>query len=142
MIIPVLEDLGDPAFLQSHCFRYAGLDRDGSTATHRIDFQPVRSLRKPDIEGSVFLDTATFVVRRATFRLTRPELFNTALRELQVTTSYREIFPGVTVVGDVVSVQMLRGSNMSSRFARLTEKQRLLDFKFLGTKPGQPSSIH
>ncbi|HUQ18043.1 MAG TPA: carboxypeptidase-like regulatory domain-containing protein [Gemmatimonadaceae bacterium] len=137
MTIPVLEDLGDPAFLQSHCFSYEGIAREKSSATYRIDFRPVSSLRKPDIEGSVFLDTASFVVRRAEFHLTRPEQFNLALRELQVTTNYREIFPGVTVVGDVVSIQMLKGSGVGGRVTRLTEKQRLLDFQFLGAKPGE-----
>jgi hypothetical protein len=136
LMIPVLEDIGDPAFLQSHCFRYKGLERDAGTATHRIDFFPVSSLKKPDIEGSVFLDTASFVVRRATFRMTRPEQFNLSLHDVQVTTNYREIFPGVTVIGDVLSVQMVRGPNVGSKTLRLTEKQRLLDYKFLGAKPG------
>ena len=136
VMIPVLEDLGDPAFLDSHCFSYKGLGREENSATYRIDFQPVRSLRKPDVEGSVYLDTASFVVRRAVFRLTRPEQFNVSLRDVQFTTNYREIFPGVTVVGDVFSVQLLNGSNVATRTLRLTEKQRLLDFKFIGARPG------
>jgi hypothetical protein len=142
MTIPVLEDLGDLSFMESHCFTYAGLEREKSSATHRIDFRPVSGLRKPDIEGSVFLDTGSFVVRRAEFHLTRPEQVNLALRELEVTTNYREIFPGVTVVGDVVSVQMLKGSGVGGRMTRLTEKQRLLDFQFLGPKPGETTLRH
>lgn len=137
MVIPVLEDIGDPEFLRSHCFTYAGITREDGTRVHRIDFEPARSLKKPDIEGSVFLDTESFVVRRATFRLTRANQVDLLLREMQVTTNYREIFPGVTVVGDVISIQVHAGG-FATRVMRLTEMQRLMDYEFLGTKPGGP----
>jgi hypothetical protein len=137
MVIPVLEDIGDPEFLRSHCFTYAGIARENGMRLHRIDFEPVRSLRRPDIEGSVYLDTGSFVVRRADFRLTRANQVDLALHEVLVTTNYREVFPGVTVIGDVSSVQV-QGSGLASRIMRLNEKQRLLDYEFLGTKPGGP----
>ena len=107
---------------------------------HRIDFEPVRSVSRPDIAGTVFLDTGSLVVRRATFRLTRADQLNLSLRDLEVTTNYREIFPGVTVVGDVNAVQtvVLGATSRIMRTIRLTEKQRLIDYQFLGTKPGGP----
>lgn len=142
MMIPVLEDLGDPAFLQSHCFSYEGVAREKSSATYRIDFRPVGALKKPDIEGSVFLDTSSLVVRRAIFHLTRSDQFNLSLRELHVTTNYREIFPGVTVVGDVMSTRVVKGPGVGSRTTRLTENQRLLGFQFLGSKPGEATTRH
>ena len=142
MMIPVLEDLGDPAFLQSHCFSYEGIAREKSSATYRIDFRPVGALKKPDIEGSVFLDTSSLVVRRAIFQLTRPNQFNLSLQELHVTTNYREIFPGVSVVGDVMSTRVVKGPGVGSRTIRLTENQRLLGFQFLGSKPGEATTRH
>ena len=136
MMIPVLEDLGDTEFLRSHCFRYLGTrsDRDGST--HRIDFRPVQSVRTPDIEGSVFLDSRSYVIRRVIFRLTEGRKVNPPVQELAVTTTFREVFPGVTVIDEVESVQRVTPESYASPTVRLIEKQKLLDFRFLQGQPG------
>lgn len=137
IVIPVLGDLGDPNFLRSHCFEYHGREKEGRLATHRIDFKPTADISGPDVEGSVFLDSDSFVIRRAVFRLTNPDLLGPAGTAVEITTSYREILPGVTVVGDVKSVQTFRESGAySSGSKRLTERQRLLDFRFLKGEPG------
>jgi hypothetical protein len=137
-MIPVLEDIGDPEFLRSHCFSYAGINRENAVGMYRINFEPVRSLKRPDIEGSFLLDTASFVIRRATFRLTRANQVDLSLRDVEVTTNYSEILPGVTVIGDLVSVQNQSGIGIAAPVLRLTEKQHLIDYKFLGTRPGGP----
>jgi hypothetical protein len=138
VMVPVLEDIGDPEFLRSHCFSYAGITRENGVSMHRVDFEPVRSLKRPDIEGTFLLDTASFVIRRATFRLTRANQVELSLRELTVTTNYSEILPGVTVIGDLSSVQTVAASTGLAPPLRLVEKQRLIDYQFLGTKPGGP----
>jgi hypothetical protein len=141
MTIPALEDLGDPAFLKSHCFIYGGRKSESGALTHRIDFRPEKTLTSPDIEGSVYLDVISFVIRRAIFRLTRPDDLVPPVRNLEVTTSYREIFPGVAVVGEVRSVQnVVATASILSKTVRLTERQQLVDVRFLKGQPGD--TIH
>lgn len=137
MAVPGLEDLGDPEFLRSHCFIYAGSQTDSGVVIHRIDFRPNKTLNAPDVEGSAFLDGDSFVIRRAIFRITRPYALRPPVIDLQVTTIYREIFPGVTVIGDVRSEQSVRPQFSSLRTIQLTERQRLLDVRFLRGQPGE-----
>lgn len=137
MTVPGLEDLGDPEFLRSHCFIYAGSQTDSGVVIHRIDFRPNKTLRVPDVEGSAFLDGDSFVIRRAIFRITRPSQLHPPVTDLQVTTTYREILPGLTVIGDVRSEQSVRPAFSSLRIVRLTERQRLLDVRFLNGLPGE-----
>ena len=136
MVIPVLADLGDPAFLRSHCYEYGGTQTEGANSTVRVDFSPTPSLKAPDVEGSVFLDVASFVIKRAVFRLTRPDRLNPPVISLEVTTTFREIFPGVAVVDEVRSVQTVRTLGYSSGTSDLAERQHLLGFKFLSGQPG------
>ena len=136
MMIPVLEDIGDTEFLRSHCFRYLGARSDRDGTTHRIDFKPVRSVTTPDVEGSVFLDGRSYVIRRAIFRLTEGRQLNPAVEELEVTTSFREIFPGVSVIDQVEAVQRRSSDTYAIQSVRLTEKQKLLDVRFLNGQPG------
>ena len=138
MTVPGLEDLGDPAFLRSHCFIYAGSETDSGVVIHRIDFRPNKSLRAPDVEGSAFLDGNSFVIRRAFFRITRPNQLRPPVIDLQVTTIYREILPGLTVIGDVRSEQSVRTQLSSLRTTLVTERQQLLDVRFLRGQPGEP----
>ena len=137
MTVPGLEDLGDPEFLRSHCFIYAGSATDSGAVIHRIDFRPNKTLVAPDVEGSAFLDGDSFVIRRAIFRITRPYQLRPPVTDLQVTTIYREILPGVTIIGDVRSEQNVRSQFPSMRTVRLTERQRLLDVRFLKGQPGE-----
>lgn len=135
MMIPVLGDIGDPEFLRTHCFTYDGTVKDEGIVTHRIDFSPTKSVHAADVEGSAFLDRDSFVIRRAVFRLTKPGSLNPPVRELEVMTRYREIFPGVTVVRDVNAVQTVVGGPFA-HLVRVRETQRLLDYRFLKGVPG------
>ena len=134
MVIPVLADIGDAEFLRTHCFTYDGPVKDEGIATYRIDFSPMGSLHAADVEGSAFLDRNSFVIRRAVFRLTRGGSLRPPVLDLEVTTHYREIFPGVTVVRDVSAVQMVGGQ--FARPIQVRESQRLLTFRFLKGQPG------
>jgi hypothetical protein len=136
MMIPVLEDLGDPEFLRSHCFKYLGTKSDRDGTTHRIDFKPLQSVRTPDIEGSVFLDSRSYVIRRAIFRLTEGRQLNPPVEELEVTTHFREVFPGVTIIDNVESVQRATPESYAVQSVRLTERQKLVDVRFLQGQPG------
>jgi len=134
MVIPVLADIGDPEFLRTHCFTYNGAVKDEGIITYQMDFSPARSIHAADVEGSAFLDRDSFVIRRAVFRLTKGGSLRPPVLELEVTTHYREIFRGVTVVRDVDAVQTVGGQ--FSHPIRVREAQRLLDFHFLKGQPG------
>ena len=137
MEVPGLEDVGDPEFLRSHCFIYAGSSIESGTVIHRIDFRPNKSLREPDVEGSAFLDGKSFVIRRAIFRITRANQLRPPVADLEVNTSYGEILPGVTIIREVRSVQTVRPFLSPGRTVLVTEQQKLLDVRFLMGQPGE-----
>jgi CarboxypepD_reg-like domain len=71
MYLPNFGDLGDSVFQRSHCFQYMGEDTTSGKPMIRVDFMPAVSIRTPDVEGSIYLDEARYVVERAEFRLTK-----------------------------------------------------------------------
>lgn len=70
--VPELADFVDPAFLDNHCFEYAGIDVVEGDSLLRIDFQPAPSVRTPDIAGSLFLDRTTYQLRWTVTAVTNP----------------------------------------------------------------------
>lgn len=135
MRLPTLSDLADKNFLTNHCFKYAGVVDEEGTRTHRIDFSPDSLLIAPDVEGSIFMDSATYKIKRAEFRLTRGGTVKPAILGMKVTTTYREILPNVALFDEIGSTQPLGvlvpgGNEIESR-----EVQRLLSFRFLLAAP-------
>jgi hypothetical protein len=135
MRLPTMADLADRQFLSAHCFKYAGVvDQDG-TPVHRIDFSPDSSLIAPDVEGSIFIDSASYLIRRAQFRLTRGGTVRPAILGLEVTTTYREILPNVALFDEITSVQPLSVTNGLGHRLEFREVQQLLNYRFLYTGP-------
>ncbi len=137
MRLPTLADLADRTFLTNHCFKYAGVvDQDGAR-THRIDFSPDSLLIAPDVEGSIFMDSATYKIRRAEFRLTKGGTVKPAILGMEVTTTYREILPNVSLFDQIRSTQPLGAIKTGGNRIESRESQRLLSFRFLlGGPPG------
>jgi hypothetical protein len=135
MRLPTLSDLADRSFLTNHCFKYAGIvDQDGARA-HRIDFAPDSMLIAPDVEGSIFMDSATDKILRAEFRLTRGGTIKPAILGMTVTTSYREILPNVALFDEIRSSQPLGIITPGGNPTQSQETQRLLSFRFLVVSP-------
>ena len=133
MRLPTLTDLADRNFLTNHCFKYSGVVDQNGVRSHRIDFLPDSLLIAPDVEGSIFMDSATYKIRRAEFRLTRGGTVSPPIVGMEVTTIYREILPNVALFDEIRSIQPLiteGGSRIESH-----ETQRLLSFRFLITSP-------
>jgi CarboxypepD_reg-like domain len=103
MYLPTFADLADTAFQDAHCFSFAGQDH----GTIRIDFQPASRIGVPDIDGSIYLDARRYIVRRAVFRLTKPDAVVPPILGLTVTTTFDEIVPLVPVIGSTHSEQRL-----------------------------------
>ena len=137
MRLPTLSDLADRNFLSSHCFKYSGVVDEGGRSAHRIDFYSDSTLMKPDVEGSIFLDSATYLIKRAQFRLTRGSSVKPAILGMEVTTTYREILPNVALFDEIHSVQPLGVLQSSGNRVESREVQKLLEYRFLyGGPPG------
>ncbi len=135
MRLPTLSDLADKGFLINHCFKYAGVVTQDGVRTHRIDFSPDSLLIAPDVEGSIYMDSATYKIRRAEFRLTRGGTVRPAILGMQVTTSYREILPNVALFDQINSIQPLGVITPGGNRQENRETQKLLGFRFLITSP-------
>jgi hypothetical protein len=135
MRLPTLTDLADVRFLTAHCFKYSGLSEEDSIPTHRIDFAPLPEIKAPDVEGSIFIDSATYLIRRAEFRLTRGGSIKPAVLGMKVTTTYREILPNVALFDEIESVQPLSIETPGGHRSEFRQKQRLLTYRFLFNGP-------
>ena len=135
MRLPTFTDLADVRFLTAHCFKYSGLSDEDSIPTHRIDFAPLSEIKAPDVEGSIFIDSATYLIRRAEFRLTKGGSIKPAVLGMKVTTTYREILPNVALFDEIESVQPLPLEAPGSHRTEFRQKQQLLTYRFLFNAP-------
>ena len=135
MRLPTLSDLADRSFLTNHCFKYAGVVNQGGGRAHRIDFLPDSLLIAPDVEGSIYMDSATYKIRRAEFRLTRGGTVSPAILGMEVTTTYREILPNVALFDQIRSMQPLGVIASGGNRTEARETQQLLSFRFLIVSP-------
>lgn len=141
MRLPTLTDLADVRFLTAHCFKYSGITSEDSIPVHQIDFQPITDITAPDVEGSIFIDSASYLIRRAEFRLTRGGSVKPAILGMKVTTTYREVLPNVALFDEIRSVQPLAASSTVAT-KEFRETQQLLSFRFLyGGPPGTDPSL-
>ncbi|HEX6575645.1 MAG TPA: carboxypeptidase-like regulatory domain-containing protein [Gemmatimonadaceae bacterium] len=131
--IPTLVDLADESFLKVHCFYYRGVTLVDGARLHKIDFEPVPGFNKADVRGSAYLDETTFVIRRAVFTIDRPQKLVPPVVGLEVTTTYREILPGLALVDFIRGVQDMPGRSREQRI----EEQRLIAVHFTDRMPGQ-----
>jgi hypothetical protein len=132
--LPTVIDLADSVFHQAHCFAFAGVDNVGGESQWRVDFLAAERLGVPDVAGSAWLDSATYVLRQLTFRLTRPERAVKSLKTLEVTVAFGELFPSVTVPVHIVATSEAR--TQSRHPVTEHQEQRLLRVNFLHGVPG------
>jgi len=128
LLLPTLPDLADSLFQAAHCFYLAGVDTADGSRVIRVDFLPPEALRSPDVEGSAYLDTATYQVRHVTVRLTKPQRANYRLQDLTVDMSFREIVPSIVLVDHIAAVTLMLRERHPPGY---TEDQRLLAVHFL-----------
>jgi hypothetical protein len=142
MRLPTLTDLADQRFMMAHCFKYSGVTDEGGAPAHQIDFAPLPEIVAPDVEGSIFIDSATYIIRRAEFRLTKGGTIKPAVLGMTVTTTYREILPNVALFDEIKSVQPLSTGATSQHPIEFRQTQHLLSFRFLyGGPPGSEPAL-
>lgn len=131
MRLPATADFANRAFIASHCFDY-GFDDAGNYELH---FQPLAALAVPDVEGSVTLDTTTYLVRSASVRLTRSADVARGFQRLEVRIEYAELAPRVAVPTVVTATQAYRTPAPDDQPFVATEVQRIRRLRFLGGVP-------
>ncbi len=135
MRLPTLTDLADTRFLVAHCFKYSGTTDEYGPPAHRIDFAPRPDIKAPDVEGSIYIDSATYIIRRAEFRLTKGGAIKPAVLGMKVTTTYREILPNIALFDEIKSVQPLMPDTPNEHPTEFRQTQQLLSFRFLYRGP-------
>ncbi len=131
--IPSVQDLGDSAFMATHCYDYGGAEVVAGDTTIRVDFRPQSKLSQPDFDGSIYLDAVGGFIRRAVFHLTHGDLAVPQILQLTVTTTFREIAPNVQVFDRVESDQWVH----SGGDVRDVETQQFLSYRFEHGAPGE-----
>ncbi len=136
--IPTVVDLADPEFVRQHCFTFGGVLEHESGPVMRVDMRAAERLRSPDIDGSLFLDTASYQLRRIEFSLTRVDRLPRPLRSVasvEVATDFSEIVPGLPVISRVCSVNRLRPQRRARALPTPVELQALVGYRFAGAPP-------
>ena len=136
--IPTLIDFADRNFLVQHCFHFGGVQTVDETPLIRIDVVAADRIKEPDVNGTIYLHPETFQVRRSILRLSRPHKDFRDMTDLDVTTTFEEIMPSISIISHVRSVQTMAPSARTD-FEAAFEEQRLIGFQFLRKKPGDDS---
>jgi hypothetical protein len=131
MHLPGLGEFTDDAFVKAHCFDYAGIVVLDSLPLIEVDFTPDQKIKSPDVEGAIYLDPKTYQIRRAQLTLSKvPWTLSGQITGHTVTTYFREIVPGIPIIG------AFRGEVMRLREGEVrTEMQRVTDVHFVNGKP-------
>ena len=140
--LPTLSDFADSDFQASHCFVYEGVVNDSGKPLVRFAFQPAQSIRTPDIEGYVELDSVSYQVRRALVRLTHPGRALEGLADASSNITFAELYPNVVVQTRVHSeLQPFIQLGVQNQVVRYVQDQRLLNVDFLRQLPGARPSV-
>ena len=133
--VPTLLDFADSLFQRNHCFVVRGVDDSTGVPLLRVDFKAWSKLRTPDVDGSVFLDSATFALRRSEIRLTRIPRQFAGLVGVRVTTLFIDLQPGLPVPGPIFAVNQFRNATGPKAITAAVEEQVPLDVRFLRARP-------
>lgn len=144
--IPNLAVFADPEFVKHHCFRDGGDVELAGQHYRRIDFRAAEDIRDPDIDGTMYLDPETFVIRRSRIRLSRKSDPTASFDSVSVETVFEELVTGVPVITRTSGRNSLtaeasrerRPSRLpaGSRLVADLEVQRIREIRFTGDAPG------
>ena len=131
--IPGLVQLADSEFHNAHCFTYGGVEKINRKRFVRVDFTPFVNIDTPDLEGSVYLDPESYQIMRLVMVLTHPEKADATIREMRVTSSFREIVSAIAILDSaegVTTFDVPRGSPVVH-----TERQKTVRVVFTHRTP-------
>lgn len=135
--IPTLAVFTERDFLEAHCFRARGLESLDGRQLLRIDFQASQKIDSPDLDGSIYLDPASFVIRRSEIRVSNLAHGLSDFDSISMTSRFEEIFPGVPIVAEVDGFSRYAAPRVSNgeRLLGFTEHQRDVQLRFLRGQP-------
>jgi hypothetical protein len=143
MFLPTPRDFTDSLFQAEHCFTYRGT----SHREIRIDFRPLDQIAVPDVVGSIYLDSARYIVRRAVFELTHPGAIDPPIQGFTVTATFDEIATLVPILARVYGEQQLPRTHRFGGAAGMTVvdraaivDNRMINHAFLGAAIGEQSA--
>lgn len=140
--IPTLAVFADRAFLDAHCFWSAGVVQIDSQPLLRIDFAAAERIHSPDLNGSMYLDPSSFVIRRSVIRLSRYSREIEDFDSVSVETHFAEALRGVPVIAEVhgrshfSKARDVRGHEEAANI----EHQRVVALRFTKGVPGRTQS--
>lgn len=132
--IPTLIDVADKAFINAHCWHFAGVDTLEDAELLKVDVVAHDALRGPDVNGTFLLSRETFQIRRSVLHLSR-QPFGTALIGMVTTTDFFEVLPSIPIIQYVNSVQTMDPTTRGE-LAEAYEEHRTTGFQWVGRKPG------
>lgn len=132
--IPLLSDLGGDAFIAAHCFSIGAVDSSADRPAYRIDFTTATDVRTPDVDGSIYLDTQSWQIRRSIVRLTHPDVID--VTSYEVVTDFGEAMEAIPDVQHIFATQVLRTRRPAT--LAVYEEWRLIDTRFVRGRPGGP----
>jgi len=139
---PILADLADSLFQATHCFYLAGFDTlAGGGPWIRMDFRVSESIQDPDVDGSIYLDPATYHARGARITVTRVSRAVRGVRSFTAVVVFRELLANLFVVDRMIANTALNAGTARSAVISRQERKRLLDVAFLRARPGVRDSV-
>jgi hypothetical protein len=133
--LPTLVNFAEPAFQANHCFAFGGVETIDGRPLARIDYLAADRITTPDVDGAIYLDTATFQIRLVTLTLTQIPAAFANIDRVTVATRFREIAPSISVIDRVTAANVLAPSRGANPTVENTEEQRLLEFRFVNNAP-------
>ena len=108
--IPILflSTLADPVFWEHHCFVARGIETLNGARVVRLEFSPASNVKSADWEGAALVDSATSLLRRVEFRLTKLDERDQP-RRLEGYTTFRSPSPLIVVPDSTAAIWWRRG---------------------------------
>src|SRR5262249_13116746 len=135
--IPTLAHFADQTFIDNHCFMNGGPESVDGKELLRIDFTAASRIQEPDVNGSMYLDPATFQIRRSVIRLSRIPKAVPNLRETEAITWFTDALSSISMIAGISSVNRVNSNRRLTSTAAFYEEQRLIRVEFLKAIPGE-----
>jgi hypothetical protein len=136
LLVPRLTDFADSVFLAAHCFRYVGVQSRDGRRVARVNFEPIKSLREPDVSGFLLLDPASYQILQSNMRFEVPSPATPGdIWVVSVDTWFLEALPGIPVVERICQRTTLRDESAGAPGNAAVEAQQLVDLVFLNARP-------
>jgi hypothetical protein len=139
--VPTIAVFAQEEFLRAHCFWLETPGTD-SRAALKIEFRAAARISDPDLDGTIYLDPATFMIRRLVLRLANIARYSDEYDSVSVDTRFSELYPGVPIVTAIDGFDHYARPAASregrTRLAFL-ERQRVVAIEFTRGAPGDTS---